>query len=64
MNGRQSIQTDNAVKFTKRFADGTFIPDVVSGREHVRGIEANTKAFRLAHLVDDLGDVLESVAET
>ena len=37
--------------------------EIVAGGVDVRGVEANAEAFRFAHVVDDVGDLLELVAE-
>ena len=64
MNGSETIESDYAIEFAKRFLSPPFAADVVAGGENVRGVQTNTKALRFAHVLDDARDLLESVAET
>ena len=64
VNGGETVESDYAIEFAKCFLDPGFTPDVVTGGENVRGVETNTKSLRLAHILDDVSDLLESVAQT
>ena len=63
MNRGQTVETNHAIEFAKRFLDLDFAADVVAGRENVRGIKTNAETFRFAHMVNDVGEVLEPMAE-
>ena len=64
-NRGQAIQANQRDRIRETFVRARFLAaDVVAGGEDMRGIETNTKPFRLAHVVDDVGDLFESLAET
>ncbi len=64
MQRHEMFQPDRAIEFRKHLARRSLGREVVTGRENVRGIEANAEALRFAHVGDDVGDMLESIAKT
>src|SRR5437773_12211934 len=64
VNGGESVESDDAVEFPEHFSDSHFISDIISGRKHVRGIQAHAKTFWLVNALDDVRNLFERVAET
>src|SRR6476646_6587912 len=64
VNGDETIPTDYSIEFTQRLSHRGFAGDVVTCREKVRGIEANTQALGLEHALDDVGKLLKFVSQT
>src|ERR1700731_1875253 len=64
MDGYQLVESDCAIKLAKQFSRRRFAADVITGRKNVRGVEANAQTFRLAHVSQDVGDLLKGVAKT
>jgi len=64
MKRSQSLQANGAVESAKHFPNSGLAPDVIACGEDVSGVQTNAKAFRLGHVLNEIGDLLESVAET
>ena len=64
MNGSETIESDYAIEFAKRFLSPGFAADVAAGSENVRGVQTNTKALRFAYTLDDVSDLLEAMTKT
>jgi hypothetical protein len=64
MNGGELFSAEHAIEFGKRFLYRFVVGNVVSGREEVGCIQANTYAARFPHPVSDKRDLLKSMAET
>ena len=63
MNCRQPIATNDAIEFAKGFLHCNVRAEIVTGGKNVSGIEANAEPFGLPHLVKDLRDLFEAMAE-
>ena len=59
----EAIATDNAIELVKCFPYSRFAADVETGSEKMRGIEANAQAFRLAHVRDDMREMLKPMTD-
>src|SRR6266571_3921261 len=64
MDRRETVESNQAIEFAEGLLDPGFAADVVAGGEDVRGIETNTEPLRLAHVFDEVSDLLEPVTET
>ena len=63
MQRGQTVQPDDAIELAAHLLDPRFAPDVVTRFKNVRGIETNTESFRLAHILDNSGHMLEPMAQ-
>src|SRR6266516_6588611 len=63
VNRGKTIPPNHPIEFAKALSQRRFVPDVVTGGENMRGVEANTQAFRLAHAADDVCKLLEFVSQ-
>jgi len=64
VNGDETIPTDYPIEFAQRLLHRCFAGNVVTRSENMRGVEANTEALGLAHVVDDICKLLKFVSET
>src|SRR4051812_6862152 len=63
MDRRKTLQANDPIEFTKHFPNSRFGADVVSGREYMRRVEANTETLRFPSIGEDVFDLLERAAE-
>src|SRR5207253_2439113 len=65
MNCYQSVPRlrDNSIELAKCLLGRVLRADVVTGSKNVSSIEANADPFGLAHIGNNVGDVLEAMAE-
>ena len=63
VNRGKTIPPNHPIEFAKGLSQRRFIPDVVTGGENVRGVEANTHTLGLADAADDVGKLLEFVSQ-
>ena len=64
MQRGEPLEPDDAIEFGEHLPRRSFGREIVAGLEDVRGIETDAEPFRLAHVLDDVRDLLEAVAET
>src|SRR6266849_9616146 len=64
MNGDEALESDRAIELAKCFFDRSFTSNVITGGKNVGRVQANTKLLRFAYIVEDEGDLLESVTKT
>src|SRR6266436_52632 len=63
MNGNETILADHPIEFTESHSHRRVAPDVVTSRENVRCVEANTQSLRLAHAADDVREMLKFTSQ-
>src|SRR5262245_20404462 len=63
MNRNETIATDDAIEFSKCCSHSRFAANVVTRREKMRGVEAYAQSFRLAHVRNDMRDMLETMTD-
>ena len=63
MKCREQRDSNSFVEFVKRALVAFFRSNVITRRECVFGIEANPQAVALCRRVDDVSDLLETIAE-
>src|SRR5207244_2089641 len=64
VNRGETVETDYAIELAKRFLHPGLTSEVVARGEHVRSVETNAEAFRLARVFNDVGDLFETMPET
>src|ERR1700736_408993 len=64
MKSSQVSDSNRAIEFAKHFSRSRFCRNIVAGGEDMGGVEANTKPFRLARPLNNVGNLLEGVAQT
>src|SRR3954465_6699611 len=60
MDRRKTLQANDPIEFTKHFPNSGFGPDIISGGEYMRRVEANTETLRFPRIGDYVFDLLES----
>jgi hypothetical protein len=64
MNCGQTIVANDVIEFAKCFPYRGLAANVVAGGENVRGVKANTEPFGFAHIINDMSEMFETIAET
>jgi hypothetical protein len=63
VNRREPVATNDTIEFMKCFLNRNLRANVVAGSRNVSGIEANAEPLGLAHIVNDVRDLLELMTE-
>jgi len=63
MNRSESFAANDPIEFAKCLLNPGRVPDVVARCEQMRGVYANTKPFRFAHIGNDVRDLFEAMPE-
>src|SRR3954464_10762187 len=64
MEGGETVDSDELVEFFERRSIAVFAPEIVARGEGMLGVEADAQPPALLRRVDDVSNLLESVAET
>src|SRR5437867_4212790 len=63
MQSDEVLQTECALELAKRFSRPRCTRQVVAGGKNVRGVEADAEPFRLAHVRQNVGEMVEGMTE-
>src|SRR5262249_15650494 len=63
MNPNEPTATDDLIEFTKCFLHSWFATNLVTRGEQVCGIEAHAQPLWLAHVCNDVREMLESMTD-